>query len=954
MSDNDSDNDSDTRDPDGLSAYERQRLDNIEKNKKVLESLGLLDGGGLIQRKGSSGAIQRKSKPRERPVVQVRVREQRSVKAPERLDPGADLVRKLQMQAEAAMGLAPVAPRCQPAARTFTSVGSSTAPVALHKETGSIEPPQRLHLGIADEDVYAHFHGGMFGSSAVPPGVGAAAAAPAAAGESTLGSPTPPAVAAFPEAEATPAADAAATAADAAAPTDAAAAATSPDDAPADGPVGMALPACPECDGASRALGNSSGRHRFQCKRPYCAHEWAANLCSVCGQPKRGHVCAGVRTVFEPARVFEPAKAPTDEEDEEEDDVEDEEDGDEAEARPEDVDEEGDKDRSPPKVGERLQIFYVGAGGGWYWGRVLKVEPLGRKTAGATSRAATELSPHGPHVKCLLLMDAAGGDDQQEDGPFDMRSTRWRRIEPPPPKASAHTPCFACQGAHRPHTCGRGRGGPLQGERRRPASTSDDDDDDDDGEEGEAEGEEATASASPSPAPVPVSAVTMEVELVVPSGVRDDRRIAFVVDADPRLGVTRYSATVPEGLQPGDSFKTRVPVRPKLSVRNPPPAVSPAQFVGNARRAARLKRQHTLLKQSGAFSRLQVAAAEAHAAALEAAALAYEQGLPGAHVVWMHPPIALPVGLPAASVSAADGPSKSASVPLELRRHGRQWLTLDETQGEEEAEAEAEAELEAEARAKRLMDYASWLPRAATVRAFIVEALKGGLTDRDAIYEHVCSQPDILDLYEANMSTLRSTVVTALGKEKNQKVPLFEQEDVSYLLTREGRLALDLEEDDDLEEWAQAREKCKRASGHGASSQGGSQGGGQGRGQGGSTGAARGKDARGSKRAASARESPPRPVFVPPPPPPDGWVFPAEGERIDVEVAAEDGGDSAWVTAEVLRVLVDGSFLARIELPDLSDAWEDWFTWQVAHAKVEFSQSQQPGSNLSRCGPSAP
>ena len=73
-----------------------------------------LDGGGLIQRKGSSRAIQRKSWPRERPVIQVRVREQRSVKAPERLDPGADLVRKLQMQAEAAMGLAPVAPRCQP------------------------------------------------------------------------------------------------------------------------------------------------------------------------------------------------------------------------------------------------------------------------------------------------------------------------------------------------------------------------------------------------------------------------------------------------------------------------------------------------------------------------------------------------------------------------------------------------------------------------------------------------------------------------------------------------------------------------------------------------------------------------------------------------------------------------------------------------------------------------
>ena len=34
------------------------------------------------------------------------------------------------------------------------------------------------------------------------------------------------------------------------------------------------------------------------------------------------------------------------------------------------------------------------------------------------------------------------------------------------------------------------------------------------------------------------------------------------------------------------------------------------------------------------------------------------------------------------------------------------------------------------------------------------------------------------------------------------------------------------------------------------------------------------------------------------------------------------------VTAEILSVLVNGSFLARIDLPDLSDTWQDWFTWQ--------------------------
>ena len=87
--------------------------------------------------------------------------------------------------------------------------------------------------------------------------------------------------------------------------------------------------------------------------------------------------------------------------------------------------------------------------------------------------------------------------------------------------------------------------------------------------------------------------------------------------------------------------------------------------------------------------------------------------------MWAHSPVVLPVGQPAASASAggAGRPSQTSraagkvSIPLELKRqwvtHGRQWLTLDEAQGEEEAVAEAEAELEAEAQAMRLMDYAS-------------------------------------------------------------------------------------------------------------------------------------------------------------------------------------------------------------------------------------------------------
>ena len=85
-------------------------------------------------------------------------------------------------------------------------------------------------------------------------------------------------------------------------------------------------------------------------------------------------------------------------------------------------------------------------------------------------------------VRCLLLMDAAGEDPEQEDGPFDMTTIRWRRRGPPPSaKHLQHRPsvhqareqlarrreqlareqraCAACQGKHKAHTCGRARGG---------------------------------------------------------------------------------------------------------------------------------------------------------------------------------------------------------------------------------------------------------------------------------------------------------------------------------------------------------------------------------------------------------------------------------------------------------------------------------------------------------------
>ena len=61
---------------------------------------------------------------------------------------------------------------------------------------------------------------------------------------------------------------------------------------------------------------------------------------------------------------------------------------------------------------------------------------------------------------------------------------------------------------------------------------------------------------------------------------------------------------------------------------------------------------------------------------------------------------------------------------------------------------------------------------------------------------------------------------------------------------------------------------------------------------------------------------------------PEEWVWPVEGEGIEVEVAVSEDTPPAWVGAEVLVVLVDGTFQARIVLPDGSDQWEDWFSWQ--------------------------
>ena len=62
--------------------------------------------------------------------------------------------------------------------------------------------------------------------------------------------------------------------------------------------------------------------------------------------------------------------------------------------------------------------------------------------------------------------------------------------------------------------------------------------------------------------------------------------------------------------------------------------------------------------------------------------------------------------------------------------------------------------------------------------------------------------------------------------------------------------------------------------------------------------------------------------------PPNGWQWPLVGDTVEVEVAASEDAPAVWATAEVIAVLVDGTFQARIVLPDGSDQWEDWFSWQ--------------------------
>ena len=50
------------------------------------------------------------------------------------------------------------------------------------------------------------------------------------------------------------------------------------------------------------------------------------------------------------------------------------------------------------------------------------------------------------------------------------------------------------------------------------------------------------------------------------------------------------------------------------------------------------------------------------------------------------------------------------------------------------------------------------------------------------------------------------------------------------------------------------------------------------------------------------------------------------------EVEVREERSPAWTAAQVVVMLIDGQFQARIELPDGSDQWEDWFSWEDENA----------------------
>ena len=172
-------------------------------------------------------------------------------------------------------------------------------------------------------------------------------------------------------------------------------------------------------------------------------------------------------------------------------------------------------------------------------------------------------------------------------------------------------------------------------------------------------------------------------------------------------------------------------------------------------------------------------------------------------------------------------------------------------------------------------DDVAGLPRDGSLRRDIFSALCAGAEDRDDLFTRVAMVRE----------WKRSDVVTVLGKEKNFAVPLWTQEGAKYSLTAEGR-------------------DVARAAG----------------------GTIAGELTGSTAKKRKAAEPPPQPPARPRPP--AGWVWPREGEWIEVEVAVKEESPPSWIPSQVVVMLVDGMFQARIVLPDGSDEWLDWFTWE--------------------------
>ena len=88
---------------------------------------------------------------------------------------------------------------------------------------------------------------------------------------------------------------------------------------------------------------------------------------------------------------------------------------------------------------------------------------------------------------------------------------------------------------------------------------------------------------------------------------------------------------------------------------------------------------------------------------------------------------------------------------------------------------------------------------------------------------------------------------------------------------------------------------------------------------------------------------PPQPQPQPQPsarPPPAEWLWPREGDWIEVEVAVKEESPPKWVAAQVVVMLIDGMFQAQIVLPDGTDEWLDWFTWEEEGSDWRRAESE--------------